>query len=156
MAADNETLLAFTADIVAAHVGHNSISINDLPTAIANVYHALAGLDDLAAPAPPEKPTRAVSIRASIKPQHIVSMIDGQPYQMLKRHLSLNGHTPESYREAFDLPRDYPMVAAEYAEKRRAIALKIGLGRKPAIIGSVSLSAPAPKTSHKPVQQKSE
>jgi predicted transcriptional regulator len=58
-------------------------------------------------------------------------MIDGKRYKMLRRHLSQNGYTPESYREAFDLPKDYPMVAASYAETRRDLAKKIGLGRKP-------------------------
>lgn len=37
-------------------------------------------------------------------------MIDGKPYKMLKHHLSLNGYTPQSYRETFGLPRYYPMV----------------------------------------------
>ncbi len=44
-------------------------------------------------------------------------MIDGKPYKMLRRHLSQNGYTPESYRETFNLPANYPMVAASYAEK---------------------------------------
>lgn len=57
-------------------------------------------------------------------------MIDGKPYKMLKRHIGLHGYTAESYRTAFDLPADYPMVAPEYAAVRRAIAIKIGLGRK--------------------------
>jgi predicted transcriptional regulator len=149
MPADNETLLALTADIVAAHAGHNSVSMNDLPGAIANVYAALAGLDAPAPLALAEKPTGAVSVRASIKPEHIVSMIDGKPYKMLKRHLSLNGYTPESYREAFGLPKGYPMVAAAYAEKRRALAFKIGLGRKPKTPGSAPPSAPAPKATRK-------
>jgi predicted transcriptional regulator len=150
MAANNEMLLALTADIVAAHAGHNSVPMNDLPAAIANVYTALAGLGEPAAPAQPEKPVGAVSIRASIKPQHIVSMIDGQPYKMLKRHLSLNGYTPESYREAFGLPRDYPMVSAEYSEKRKALALKIGLGRKPKGAAPAKAAAPASKAVRKP------
>jgi predicted transcriptional regulator len=58
-------------------------------------------------------------------------MIDGKPYKMLRRHIGLHGYTPESYRETFDLPRDYPIVAAHYAEQRRALAHKTGLGRKP-------------------------
>jgi predicted transcriptional regulator len=58
-------------------------------------------------------------------------MIDGKQYKMLRRHISQHGYSPESYREAYGLPRDYPMVAANYAEQRRALAHKIGLGRKP-------------------------
>lgn len=57
-----------------------------------------------------------VSLRALIRLDHLVSMIDGKPYKMLKRHLGMNGYTPDSYRAAFGLPRDYPMVAQAYAE----------------------------------------
>lgn len=127
---EGSTLISLAADIVAAHVSNNSVAISDLPVLIGNTYNALAGLNQPSAPAEPEKPKGAVSVRASIKPEHLVSMIDGRPYKMLKRHLSLNGYTPESYREAFGLAKDYPMVAANYAETRRALAMKIGLGRK--------------------------
>jgi predicted transcriptional regulator len=140
MARDQEELISLTADIVAAHVSNNSVAIGDLPQAIANVYAALEKLGgEQAAPAP-EKPKGAVSVRASIKPEHLISMIDGKPYKMLRRHITLNGYTPESYRETFGLPRDYPLVAANYAEARRTLAKKIGLGRKP----KAAAPAPAP------------
>ncbi|MES2986603.1 MAG: MucR family transcriptional regulator [Pseudomonadota bacterium] len=145
MAADNETLMTLTADIVAAHVGNNSVSVNDVPSVIANVYGALARLGAPMEEAAPEKPKGAVSIRASIKPDHLVSMIDGKSYKMLKRHLSLNGYTPESYRDTFGLPRDYPMVAAAYAETRRALAVRIGLGRKPGTKVTKQAKPKAPK-----------
>ena len=132
MAQDNADLIALTADIVAAHVSNNTVAIGDVGNAISTVYAALAALGAPQAPAEPEKPKGAVSIRSSIKPEHIVSMIDGRPYKMLRRHIGQHGYTPESYREAFGLPRDYPMVAPNYAETRRALAVKIGLGRKKA------------------------
>ena len=62
---------------------------------------------------------------------HIVSMIDGKPYKTLRRHLSTHGLTPDQYRERYGLKSDYPMVAANYSESRRAMAKQIGLGRKP-------------------------
>ncbi|RZL81129.1 MAG: transcriptional regulator, partial [Sphingomonas sp.] len=71
---------------------------------------------------------------------HIISMIDGKPYKTLRRHLSTNGLTPEQYRERYGLKPDYPMVAEAYSESRRAMAKKIGLGRKP---GQKASSAPA-------------
>jgi predicted transcriptional regulator len=40
--------------------------------------------------------------------------------------------TPSEYRQRWDLPHDYPMVAPAYAEQRSALAKKIGLGRRPA------------------------
>jgi predicted transcriptional regulator len=74
----------------------------------------------------------AVSVRKSLgSREHIISLIDGKPYSTLKRHLTKNGLTPEQYRERFGLKADYPMVAPAYAEKRRDLAKKIGLGRKP-------------------------
>jgi predicted transcriptional regulator len=73
-----------------------------------------------------------VSVRKSLaSPDHIISMIDGKPYKTLRRHLAGHGLTPEQYRERYKLKADYPMVAAAYSESRRAMAKKIGLGRKP-------------------------
>lgn len=126
----DELLVTLTADIVAAHVSNNSVAVGDVASLIANIHSALSGLTKSPQPVE-EKPKGAVSVRASIKPDHLVSMIDGKPYKMLRRHLSQNGYTPESYRETFGLPKDYPMVAASYAEQRRDLAKKIGLGRKP-------------------------
>ncbi|MGO4870127.1 MAG: MucR family transcriptional regulator [Roseiarcus sp.] len=37
--------------------------------------------------------------------------------------------TPEQYRAKRKSPADYPMVAANYAAQRSALAKKIGLGR---------------------------
>ena len=51
---------------------------------------------------------------------------------MLKRHLMTDhGLTPDEYRARWGLGPDYPMVAPDYAEKRRDLAKKIGHGRKP-------------------------
>ena len=80
--------------------------------------------------APEYKP--AVTARRSLaSPDHIISLIDGKPYKTLRRHLSGHGLTPDQYRESYGLKRDYPIVAPAYAEVRRAMAKKIGLGRKP-------------------------
>lgn len=139
----NELLVTLTADIVAAHVSNNSVGVNDVSTLIANVHAALTGLTKPTGDPIEEKPKGAVSIRASVKPDHLISMIDGKPYRMLKRHIQLNGYTPESYRETFGLPKDYPLVAANYAAQRKELALKIGLGRKPGQ-GSKATSTKAP------------
>jgi predicted transcriptional regulator len=143
---DSESLIALTADIVSAHVSNNSVSTNDVGPLIQSVFGALQALG-----APPpvpevEKPKGAVSARASVKPDHLISMIDGKPYKTLRRHLSRHGYTPESYRDTFGLAADYPMVAANYAEHRRALAHKIGLGRKPR-------AEPAPEPQPEPVAE---
>ena len=73
---------------------------------------------------------RAVSIEDSLKSdEHILSMLDGKPYKVLKRHLRAFGMTPDQYRRRFALPSDYPMVAKNYSAKRSGMARKAGLGR---------------------------
>ena len=125
-----ETLITLTADIVAAHVSNNSVAVSDLPVLIANVHGALTGLGG-AAPAPEVKQEPAVSVRSSIKPDYIVCLEDGKKLKMLKRHLMTHYQmTPEQYRAKWNLPADYPMVAPSYAEQRRTLAKKIGLGTK--------------------------
>ena len=127
---DSETLVTLTADIVAAHVSNNSVAISDIPLVIRSVHDALAGLSSKAEPEPePQQP--AVSVRASVKPDYIVCLEDGKKLKMLRRHLMTNfGMTPDDYRAKWSLPKDYPMVAPNYAEKRRELAIQIGLGRK--------------------------
>jgi predicted transcriptional regulator len=130
---DTESLMTMTADIVAAHVSNNSVAVSDLPVLIANVHRALAGLGD--APAAPDAEvnmTPAVSIRSSVKPDLITCLDCGKKMKMLKRHLKTDHQmTVDQYRATWGLPKTYPMVAPDYAEKRRALAVKIGLGRKP-------------------------
>ena len=127
-AGQDEVLITLTSDIVAAHVSNNSVAVSDLPTLIQNVYGALSGLRSETAP-PQPKPEPAVSIRASVKPDHIVCLEDGKKLKMLKRHLMTHYQmTPDEYRAKWGLPADYPMVAPNYADQRRALAKKIGLG----------------------------
>ena len=126
-----ETLITLTSDIVVAHVSNNSVQLSELPTLITNVYTALSGLEGGAGPTE-ERPDPAVSVRASVKKDHIVCLDCGKKMKMLKRHLSTeHDMTPEEYRQRWDLPTDYPLVAPNYAETRRELAVKIGLGRKP-------------------------
>jgi predicted transcriptional regulator len=126
----SETLITLASDIVAAHVSNNSVSVDEVPVLIQNVYGALAGLGNT--PQAEERPEPAVSIRSSLKNDHLVCLEDGKKMKMLKRHLMTDhGLTPAEYRSRWGLSADYPMVAPDYAEKRRVLAKQIGLGRKP-------------------------
>lgn len=127
---DAEKLVTLTADIVAAHVSNNSVAISDIPLIIRSVHEALAGLSTNAAPVPePQQP--AVSVRSSVKPDYIVCLEDGKKLTMMRRYLMTNfGMTPDEYRAKWNLPKDYPMVAPNYSERRRELAKEIGLGRK--------------------------
>ncbi len=125
-----EALITLTSDIISAHVSNNHVAVADLPCLITNVYDALAKLGQ---PVVVEgvKQEPAVSVRNSIKPEYIVCLEDGKKLKMLKRYLRTNYNmSPEDYRARWGLPADYPMVAPAYAEKRRELAVKIGLGRK--------------------------
>jgi predicted transcriptional regulator len=125
-----ETLITLTADIVSAHVSNNSVAVSDLPMLINNVHNALSGLGERAAETP-ARPEPKVSIRSSIKPDYIVCLEDGKKLKMLKRYLKTNyDMTPDEYRQRWGLSADYPMVAPNYAEQRRTLAKKIGLGTK--------------------------
>ena len=126
----DEALLTLTADIVSAHVSNNAVAAGDLAALIANVHGALTGLGK---PVEEVAPTRepAVSIRSSVKPDYIVCLEDGKKLKMLKRHLMTHYQmTPDEYRQKWGLNADYPMVAPNYAEQRRTLAKKIGLGTK--------------------------
>jgi predicted transcriptional regulator len=123
-----ESLVSLTADIVSAHVSNNSVAADDLPSLIQTVHGALSGLSGRPE-ATGTRPEPAVSVRASVKPDFIVCLEDGRKLKMLKRHLMTHyGMTPEQYRQKWALPADYPMVAPNYAEQRRSLAKKIGLG----------------------------
>ena len=153
----SEDFLALTADIVSAHVGNNTVAPSELPTLISSVHKALAAS---AAPAAPETPKTdpAVPVRSSIKPDYLVSLESGKKVKMLKRYLMTNyGMTPADYRTKWGLPKDYPMVAPNYAQRRKELAVKFGLGRKtapkPAAKAAPKKAAPkakAPKASPTP------
>ena len=130
---DNDNLITLTADIVAAHVSNNSVAVNDITTLIANVHHALSGLNS---PVVVEevKQEPAVSVRSSIKPDFIVCLEDGKKLKMLKRHLMTHYQmTPADYRAKWKLPADDPRVAPNDAQQRKELAVKIGLGRTPGL-----------------------
>ncbi|MEE7451204.1 MucR family transcriptional regulator [Methylobacterium radiotolerans] len=131
-----QSSIVLTAGLVAAYVSNNRVSAADLPALIAQCHGAIAALaaggdasTEAAADleAPRDRPS-AAQIRKSIRPEGIVSFIDGRLYKTLKRHLTAHGLHPQSYRERYGLPADYPMVAQEYAERRSALARSIGLG----------------------------
>jgi predicted transcriptional regulator len=123
-------LLEHTTEIVAAHVSNNPVAVNDLPELIRQVYTTLSQVDATVAPQA-EKPQPAISIKKSITPDYLICLEDGKQLKMLKRHLkTAYDMSPETYREKWGLPHDYPMVAPNYAAQRSSLAKKIGLGTR--------------------------
>ena len=126
---DKEFIAETTAAIVIALIENNELGISRLAETIGETAIALSKLGEDAEPEEIYEP--AVNPARSVRGDHIISLIDGKSYKMLKRHLSNHGLTPDEYRERYDLKPDYPMVAPEYSETRSKLAKEIGLGRKP-------------------------
>lgn len=145
---NQEQLVSLTADIVAAHLANNTVAIGDVANLIQQVHGSLSRLGQKE-PAEPQAKSPMVSVRASVKPDYLVCMECGLKQTMLKRHLqTAHGMTPEQYRADYGLPRDYPMSAPNYSERRRSLAMAIGLGRKSTPAGppeAAAADAPAQK-----------
>jgi predicted transcriptional regulator len=128
MAEKNE-IIGMTADIVSAYVGNNAVTAADLPALIKSVFNAVSGVGS-PDPDPPSPAAPAVSIRKSVTPDFLISLEDGRKYKSLKRHLRTKYNlSPEEYRAKWGLPKDYPMVAPNYAAARSALAKSSGLGQ---------------------------
>ena len=121
--------ISLAADIVAAYVSRNSVTPTGLPALIESVHSALTNLGAVKAVPQTEALVPAVPIRKSITPGFLICLDDGKKFKSLKRHLASHGMTPDQYRAKWNLPKDYPMTAPDYAAKRSALAKSIGLGQ---------------------------
>ena len=127
---EKSEVIEMTADIVSAYVGNNAVTAADLPGLIQSVHKALTGISSgvETAEVAPKEP--AVPIRRSITPDYLVCLEDGRKFKSLKRHLRTKYNmSPEDYRAKWNLPKDYPMVAPNYARARSELAKQMGLGQ---------------------------
>ncbi|MEP3671943.1 MAG: MucR family transcriptional regulator [Hyphomicrobiales bacterium] len=123
--------MELAADIVSAYVSNNTLPASDLPTLITDVYRSLSITVGANADVEVEPQKPAVSVRKSITPDYLICLEDGKQFKSLKRHLRTHYDlSPEDYREKWNLPSDYPMVAPNYAAARSALAKKMGLGQQ--------------------------
>jgi predicted transcriptional regulator len=128
--AERSNIAELTTEIVAAYVSGHKLRVADVSSVISAVGTELAALGTGVAALALDKPEPAVSVRRSVRPDHLVCLICGRKQKLLKRHLAVEHElTPNQYRETFGLKSDYPMVAPNYAQQRRELAVKIGLGR---------------------------
>jgi predicted transcriptional regulator len=129
--AEPASLAEMTVEIVTAYVAHNQVAASDLPNVISAVAGGLSTLGREPVATVPSKAEPVVPVRRSIRPDHLVCLICGKKQKLLKRHLAVEHElTPNQYRETFRLKPDYPMAAPNYAQQRRELAVKIGLGRR--------------------------
>ena len=124
-------LIRLAVEVVSAYLGQNPLPADQIPGMLREVYGSLVSLGGPAPSAIPEAAKPAVSVKKSVTPDYIICLEDGKQLKMLKRHLRVTYNmTPEEYRAKWNLPRDYPMVAPNYAVVRSEFAKQIGLGRK--------------------------
>jgi predicted transcriptional regulator len=124
-----DALLYCTTQIVAAHLQRNVLDRKGLPAFISEVFNALAGLNKTTEPAT-RTPVPAVPVGQSVTPDYIVCLDDGLRFRTLRRHLGVLGMTDEQYRDKWNLPDDYPMVAPNYSSTRSQIARIHKLGKR--------------------------
>src|SRR5437764_15288926 len=137
MIADNQRR---TSQIVSAYVRKNFIPTDQIAGLINSVHSILSGLGNEVVEEPPRVP--AVSVRRSVRPDHIICIECGYRGKMIKRHLqSRHGLSVAEYRSRWNLTSDYPMAAPNYSERRSQLAKSTGLGRKPGKRESISAAA---------------
>jgi predicted transcriptional regulator len=127
---DKAEIIEMTTDIVSAYVGNNSVAAADLPSLIQSVHKALSGVSTGVEPVEVVTKEPAVSLKKSITPDFLICLEDGRKFKSLKRHLRTKYNmSPEDYRAKWNLPKDYPMVAPNYARARSDLAKQMGLGQ---------------------------
>ena len=128
----DDNVISLTAEIVSAYVSKNPLPQATLPELIGQVHQSLKILANGEKVEPVVELVPAVPVKKSVTPDYIISLEDGRKFKSMKRYLGLRGMTPAEYRQKWGLPRDYPMVAPNYAAQRSELAKKLGLGRKAA------------------------
>jgi len=121
--------IELATEIMVAFVANNAVPRADLPALFEGLHASLKRLTDgEVAPPVVEQPTPAVPIRKSVTPDYLICLDDGRKFKSMRRHLAILGMTPGQYRQKWNLPSDYPMVAPNYAAQRSALAKNIGFG----------------------------
>lgn len=146
----NDFLLELTTDLITAHLSNNAVTADQLPGLITAVHSSLVGLGK-----PEELPAvrlePAVSIRSSVKPDAVTCLACGAKMQLLKRHIAIeHGMSPSEYRRHWGLALDHPLVAPNYAARRKAFAHEFGLGTLPGRKAKAAKPKAAPRKKSPP------
>ena len=143
-------LVKAAAQIVEAYVSNNEIPAKSIPGLLQQVHGSLsdmAGVNGnseggeesatqlvakrVAKVEKKGKPQPAVPVDEAVKEESITCLMCGKICKALKGHLTRTHKiNSDEYRKMFDLPRNFPMVAPAYAEKRRQLAIDSGLAEK--------------------------
>lgn len=142
---DRGEMLGLTAQIVSAYIENNRVESQKVTELLETVFRTLSTLSKDDATSEIDL-VPAVPVKKSITADYLICLEDGKKLKMLKRHLLTSfGMTPDEYRAKWGLPRDYPMVASNYALRRRELAIGFGLGRSKIAEMATPKPEPAPK-----------
>jgi predicted transcriptional regulator len=123
-------VVGMASEIVSAYVSANQVDARELPGLIRTIHAVLVEVSNSHGGVEDSAQDPAVPVRKSVTPDYIICLEDGKKFKSLKRHLRTRyGLTPEEYRAKWGLPRDYPMVAPNYAKERSNLAKRMGLGQ---------------------------
>lgn len=125
--AENDSLLA---QVLSAYLSNNLVAPADLPFVIKTIKAAFSA--SLVGKPVLNEFNPVVPVKDSITPDVLRCLCCGKAFKALNRHLRTeHGLTPDEYRAGFNLERDYPLVAANYARQRSELAKASHLGRRP-------------------------
>ena len=124
---------ALIAQIVTTYASRPDAKIEDI-VALTAKLHAELGLDssnEVAAPVATSYPARAnLTPETAVTNDKVFCLCCGRGFKMLKRHLGAeHGLTEQAYRDTFNLPEDYPLVAPSYSERKASYARSVGFGK---------------------------
>ncbi|MBF0418814.1 MAG: MucR family transcriptional regulator [Magnetococcales bacterium] len=138
-------ILQQTVDIVVAYLKNNEMAARSLPSLIKEVYTTLQGVSGHVAEELPENledhPSLHVAenggwipkvpLEDAVTRDEVVCLICGKRGKSLRGHLTRSHKMrQDEYLKAFNLPKDFRLVAPSYSEKRRQLAMEAGLGDK--------------------------
>jgi len=128
---------------IAANYAANAESAQEVIQLLQESYSTLQGMEGEGAVTSAEEGAAATAEGGSEKmepvmqPQKaigretITCLVCGKAFKTLKRHLNnAHGMSPQQYREAFGLDKDYPLVAPSLSEQRAKVAKDRGLGER--------------------------
>ncbi|MBY3433326.1 MucR family transcriptional regulator [Rhizobium laguerreae] len=123
-------LIQLASNIVSSYLSNHNVQAQEIPGLIKAAYMALQSPATEASEPARQEPAVPVSKSIDKHGLFIVCLEDGKQFKSMKRHLSnVYNMTPEQYREKWNLPAGYPMVAPEYAKRRSMLAKEMGLGK---------------------------
>ncbi|QOF74260.1 MucR family transcriptional regulator [Aminobacter sp. SR38] len=122
----------FTARVVSAYLSNNPVPLSDVGDLIAIVHRSTVDMNLPGGRFSNRQRLRpAVPVESSVTGDYIICLEDGRRFKFIKNHIETIYHlSPAQYREKWNLPSDYPMVAPNYSALRSRMAKELGLGRK--------------------------